>query len=92
MSKCHVVGNLMHWLNLYSQSRIKRSMFNTVHSLYKAIFENRVISELYYKGTILQRNYWKMTISFPIYNSFVEIHGKKIWESQHDRDISKSML
>ena len=32
------------------------------------------ISELYYKGTILQRNYREMTLIY-----FVKFHGKKIW-------------
>ena len=55
--------------------------------------EIRVICELVYKGTILQRSYRKMTTSwsFP-YNSFVKLHGKKIWEPQHDHVIPKSML
>ena len=52
-----------------------------------------VIRELCYKGTILQRNYEKLTISWSfLYNSFVKFHGKTIWEPQHDRVISKSML
>ena len=43
-----------------------------------------VISELCYKGTTLQRNYKKMTISWSFrYNSFVIFHGKTIWEPQH---------
>ena len=42
-----------------------------------------------YKGTVLQRNYRTMTISwsfhFPIhFNSFVKFHGKNICEPQHD--------
>ena len=45
---------------------------------YKAIYEvhrlDRFISEWCCKGTILQRNYRKMTFS---YNSFVKFHGKK---------------
>ena len=36
-----------------------------------------------YKSKILQRNYRKMTIKFT-YNSFVKLHGKKIWEPQND--------
>ena len=49
---------------------------------------DRVISELCYKGTILQRNYRKMTIKWSFsYNSFVKFHGTKIWESQNDRVI-----
>ena len=44
-----------------------------------------VISELCYKGTILQRNYRKMTIKWSFYyNSLVKFHGTKIWEPQHD--------
>ena len=54
---------------------------------------DNVISELCYKGTILQRIYRKMTISLSFsYNSFVKVHGKKILEPQHDRVVSKSML
>ena len=39
-----------------------------------------------YEGTILQRNYRKMTISWSFfYNSFVKfLHIKNIWEPQHD--------
>ena len=33
-----------------------------------------VISELFYKGKILQKNNRKMTI-----NTFVKLHGKKFW-------------
>ena len=37
------------------------------------------ISELSYKGTILQGNYRKMTISWSFsYNSFEKFHGKII--------------
>ena len=43
-----------------------------------------VIGESCFKGTILQRNYRKMTMSFS-YNSFVKFHGKIFWEPQHDR-------
>ena len=44
-----------------------------------------VISELYHKGTILQKNYRKMTISWSLsYNSFVKfIHGKKEFRSHN---------
>ena len=51
-----------------------------------------VISESCYKGTILERNYRKMTISSFSYNSFVKFHSKNIWEPQHDRVIFKSVL
>ena len=48
-----------------------------------------VISELSPKGTILQRNYRKMTISYN--NSFVKVQiiKKKNSEPQHDCIISK---
>ena len=54
---------------------------------------DRVINEMYYKDTILQRNYRKMTILWSFsYNSFVKFHCKKIGEPQNDRVISKSVL
>ena len=84
---------------------------NTVQPLYNAMFGvhrkgPHVISELCYKGTILQRNYRKMTIKTILqrnyqkmtilwsfsYNFFVKFYGRKIWEPQHDHVISKSML
>ena len=44
----------------------------------------RVLSELCYKGTILQRNYRKMTILWSFsYHSFVKFCGKKSWEPQY---------
>ena len=43
-------------------------------------------SELCCKVTILQNNYRKMTILFPI------IHGKKVWEPQQDNTLSKSVV
>ena len=44
----------------------------------RSIGMDHVISELCYKGTILQRNYRKMTIPWSFsYNSFVKFHGKK---------------
>ena len=49
---------------------------------------DQVICELCYKGTILQRNYRKMTIFWSFsYNSFVKLHGKKMLEPQYDTDI-----
>ena len=47
------------------------------------------LSLLFYKGTILHRNYWKMTIpwSFSI-NSFVKFYGKKKHWEPHDHVIS----
>ena len=45
---------------------------------------NLDISDSCYKGTILQRNYRKMTIKWPFsYNTFVKFHGKIFWEP-HD--------
>ena len=50
---------------------------------------DHVISEACDKGTILQRNYRKMTIKWSFsYNSFVKFHGTKIWEPQHDQVLS----
>ena len=44
------------------------------------------------EGTILQRNYRKMTISWSFsYNSFVKFHGIKKWEAQN-HVIPKSVL
>ena len=41
---------------------------------------DRVISESGYKGTILQRIYWKMTFSWSFsYKTFVKFHGKNLW-------------
>ena len=40
---------------------------------------DHVISESYYTGVILQRNYRKMTMLWSFsYNSFVKFHGKNI--------------
>ena len=66
---------------------------DTVQFLYNAIGMDNVVNELYYKGTISQRNYRKMTISWSFsYNSFVKFHDKKIWKPQNDRIISKSVV
>ena len=61
----------------------------TLQFIYNIMFDvhrngpcNTVIHELCYKGTILNSNYKKMTIS---YNSFVKFHGEKNWEPQHER-------
>ena len=63
------------------------------NSMFGILLNGQAVSELCYKGTILQRNYRKITIlwSFSC-NSFVKFHGKKIWEPQHDSVISKSMF
>ena len=55
----------------------------TVHSLYNAIFDSiglhHVISELCYKGTILQRKYRKMTFLWTFfYNSMIKKLGDTI--------------
>ena len=54
---------------------------------------HNVISKLYYKGTILQRNYRKMImvviiINFPII-PFLKFCGIKFLKPQHDNVISK---
>ena len=50
---------------------------------------DRVISELCYKGKILQRNFRTMTIAWSFFfNFFVKFDGLKNWEPQHDRVIS----
>ena len=41
-----------------------------------------VISESSYKGTVLQKNYRKMTRAFS-YNSFVKFHGKNKFRSHN---------
>ena len=44
-----------------------------------------VISESHHKGTILQRNYRKMTISWSFsYNSFLKCHGTVIEFGSHN--------
>ena len=55
---------------------------------------DHVISEPYYKvGTILQKNYRKVTILWSFsYNSYVKFCGNKIWEPHYDCVISKSMF
>ena len=46
---------------------------------------NRVVSELCYKGTLLQRNYWKISSLWSFYyNSFVKFHSEILWEPQHN--------
>ena len=43
----------------------------------ESIVMDHVISELRYKGTILQRHYRKMTMKWSFsYNTFVKFHGK----------------
>ena len=52
---------------------------------------DHVITVSCYKGTILQKNYRKMTILWSFsYNSFVKFNGKNIWEPQHDCVITSS--
>ena len=42
--------------------------------------------------TILQKNYWKMNISWSLsYNHFIKFHGKKNWKP-HDCVISGSHM
>ena len=58
-----------------------------------SIRTDHVLCESCYKVTILQRINKKMTMSWSLSdNSYVKLHGKKIWEPQHDRVIIQSML
>ena len=77
--------------------RRNNATINTVKSyimlLSGSIGMDHVISKSCYKGTILQRNYKKMTILWSFsYNSLIKFHGKIIWELQHGCVISKSVL
>ena len=57
------------------------------------IDEMKKRTESCHEGTILHRNYRKLTMQWSFsYNSFVKFHGKKIWEPQHDHVIFKSLL
>ena len=65
---------------------------STVQALYNvtmgSIEMDLDISGMCYKGTILQRNYKKMTIPWSFsYNSFAKLNGKK-WKPQHNHVIS----
>ena len=52
-----------------------------------------LLSQVFYKGTILQKNYRKMTILWSFsYNSLVKFHGKIILEPQHDHAISNGKM
>ena len=51
---------------------------------------DHVISELCYKGIILQRNY-RFHGHFPVI-SFFKILWLKFWEPQHDHNMTYSML
>ena len=75
----------------YLGNRLQCSPF--YNSMIGAHRNSCVISKFCYKGTILQRNYRKMTISWPFsYNSFVKFYGKTNWEPLHDQDVSKPVL
>ena len=51
-----------------------------------------VLSKSCYKGTILQRNYRKITILWSFsYNFYVKLHVKKLWDPQHDGVIPKAV-
>ena len=60
LSKFHIVGNHMSRLSFHSYKNIQCSFFIT-HCL-GSIGMDCVITETCYKGTILQKNYRKMTI------------------------------
>ena len=66
--------------------------FISNYAIFGSIEMDLVISEPCYKGTILQRNYRKMTIIWSFsYNSFVKFHVKK--NENHSMDfISKAMV
>ena len=49
-----------------------------------------VLSEPCYKGTVLQRNYRKMTILWSFsFNYFVKFHGKITWELNVTADYNR---
>ena len=75
-------------LEILSVSYLRWHFMSAVQYLYNTIFG----SKLTYKMTTLQRNYRKMTMNWSFsYNAFVKLHGKKIWEPQHDFVISKTV-
>ena len=68
----------MHWTHFYEQGN---GLAITLQSFYSNILGSigmeGIISEWCYKGTILQRNYRKMTISWSFsYNSVVKLNKK----------------
>ena len=66
--------------------------FNPFITLYLgSIRMDRAISEPCYKETILQGIIGKTISCLFSYNS-LKVHGKKSWEPQHDRVISKSVI
>ena len=72
----HVLG--CQWISGKSSTVEYKAML-WVHT----IGMNCIISEPCYKGTLLQRKYRKMTISWSFsYNFFIKFRGKKIWEPQ----------
>ena len=57
--------------------------------MFGSIDMDSVISEPCYKGTGLQRNYRKMTISWSFsYNSSVKFHGEKNWKTKHTDSVT----
>ena len=76
--------------------RVKHVQFSSFIMLSLGpIIMNQVINELCYKGTILQRNYRKMTISWSwsfSCNFFVKFYCKKFGSHNMDCFISNSML
>ena len=99
---CHQIKEM--FKNVFMRKYIRPSLLNIenmmmpinaciVQFLFNAMLGSigmdLVISEWYYKGTILQRNYNKWSFS---YNFFIKFHVKIIWEPQHDWVISKSVL
>ena len=74
----------MSWLSFHSYKNIQCSFFITL--CFGSIGMDCVITVTCYKGTILQKNYRKMTI--PLSNFMVE----NIWESQHDSTGPRSAV
>ena len=63
------------------------------NAIIRSIGTDPVISKSCYIGTILQRNYRKVTIPWSFsYNSLENSMVKKIWDLQHDCVVSKSVL
>ena len=73
------ISNLLNWKRYRKIYSLQHSPSTTL--CLGSIGIDHVISRSCYKGTILQRNYRKMTIVWSFsYNSFVNFHGKKkIW-------------
>ena len=63
------------------------SATSIVQPLYNAMFGSigmgHVVLEMCYKGSILQKNFREMTITWSFsYNSFVQLHSLKKWRTR----------